>query len=314
MRDPAVLVGTETCDDAAVYRLADGTLLVQTVDFFAPIVNDPFVYGQIAAANAISDVYAMGGRPLSGLNLLSFPPADVSPELIAEILRGGAEKAGQAGMTIVGGHTLQDHQIKYGLAVTGVVTPAELVTNRGARQGDVLVLTKPLGTGILATAIKADALPDELLGPLYETMTRLNRWACEAMTAVGVHAATDVTGFGLMGHACQMAQASGVTFRIEAGQVPILPGAQDLVAQGMLTGAGAANRAYLVDQARIGPGVDADLQDVLFDPQTNGGLLLAVPPENTPRLLDRLHEAGDTAACRIGQVLARQAEAVLVEP
>jgi selenide, water dikinase len=275
--DRRVLVGRETFDDAGVFVLRDDLALVQTVDFFAPIVDDPYTFGQIAAANALSDVFAMGGEPLTALAIVGFPAGKLPPSVLTEILRGGQDKVREAGAVLIGGHSIIDEELKFGLSVTGQAHPARLLTNATARPGDRLVLTKPLGTGLLATAAKQRHLPAEALDALYATMTSLNAAASRAALAAGVTCATDVTGFGLLGHALNVARGSGVTLRIHGRVLPELPGARALWRAGTRTGGAERNEAYLaphVDSANADP---ADLA-LALDPQTSGGLLLAVPP------------------------------------
>jgi selenide,water dikinase len=285
-----------------VFRLTPDLALVQTVDFFAPIVDDPFTFGQIAAANALSDVYAMGGEPRTALNIAAFPQQGVPMEILGEILRGGIEKAREAGVVVVGGHTVVDEEIKFGMAVTGIVHPDRIWRNVGARPGDVLVLTKPLGTAIVTTAVKRGADVPEALAAAIASMTMLNASAARALRDREIHACTDVTGFGLMGHAYEMAHGSGVRLVLEAAALPILPGARQLAAAGTSTGGCRRNRDWLADKAHIAPGVSADLVEVAFDPQTSGGLLVAVPAAQATQVVDALCAAGTLAAARIGTV------------
>lgn len=274
--DPRLLVGSETFDDAGVFRVSDDLALVQTVDFFAPIVDDPYTFGQVAAANALSDVYAMGGEPLTALNIAAFPAGKLPIEVLSEILRGGQDKVHEAGAFIVGGHTVTDDEIKYGLAVTGRVDPRRILTNAAAAPGDVLVLTKPLGTGILATAAKRGTLAAGPHSAMIAAMTTLNDAASRAAVAAGSRCATDVTGFGLLGHASHIARASNVTLRFERAAVPIIDGTREALAAGARTGGADRNAAFVegvVDWGRAG-----DEERALFvDPQTSGGLLVAVP-------------------------------------
>jgi len=301
---PDLLVGIDTRDDAGVFRVREDLALVQTVDFFTPIVDDPYWYGAIAAANSFSDVYAMGGTPLTALNLVCFPIEHAPPEVLADILRGGYDKAQEAGVVIVGGHSVDDLEPKYGMAVTGVVHPDKVVTNAGATPGDLLVLTKPLGTGIITTAAKFEECPPEVLEEAIRVMATLNRGAAEAMQEVGVHAATDVTGFGLLGHLHQMALASGVAFRIFAREVPLLPEVERLAQQGNTTRGGDLNREYLGEQLHCAEDVAPVKQQVLLDPQTSGGLVIAVPRERVDRLLEALQARHTPCAAVIGEVLA----------
>lgn len=310
---PDLLVGFNQADDAGVYRINDSQALVQTVDFFPPIVDDPYAFGQIAAANALSDVYAMGGIPLTALNIVGFPVTTLPKEILTEILRGGNNKVEEAGATIVGGHSIKDKELKYGIAVTGIVHPSRIITNGGAKPGDRLFLTKPLGTGIITTAIKREAVTAKLEQMVIRQMATLNRSASEAMLLVDTHAATDITGFGLLGHAHEMAAASGVTIRIFAEAVPVLPEVLRLSAEGMNPGGANDNRDYLKDKVRLADGLPESLQQVLFDPQTSGGLLIAVDPKDTDKFQTALREA-DLSAGVIGEVLPRENFPLIVEP
>jgi selenide,water dikinase len=302
--DPNVLVGSATADDAAVYKLRDDLALVTTTDFFTPIVDDPFDFGAIAAANALSDVYAMGGTPLSALNLVGFPAATLDAEVLVRILEGGAHVAREAGIEIVGGHTIQTDEPIYGLAVTGTVHPERVVTNAGARPGDVLVLTKPIGLGILTTAAKRG---EDDLGAITHAITlmrTLNRGACEAMLAVGVHAATDVTGFGLLGHLRNLVAASDVGATVHARAVPAIEAARAYLARGIAPGGTHANQRFLAEHVDYDDAVSADDRLLLCDAQTSGGLLLAVAPEKERALLDALTAAGTPVAQTIGRIEA----------
>ena len=294
--DPRILVGRETFDDAGVFLLSDDLALVQTVDFFAPIVDDPYEFGQIAAANALSDVYAMGGRPLTALSIVGFPIDRLPLEVLTTILRGGQDKVHEAGATIIGGHTIIDDELKYGLSVTGSVNPAHMLTNDAARPGDVLVLTKPLGTGILTTAVKSGTLAPNGLAPAIASMRTLNRDASDAAIAVGVRCATDVTGFGLLGHASHIARASGITLGLHVSQLPVFPGTREALASGARTGGAEHNAAWLEALVDWGAASDTD-RALLVDPQTSGGLLLAVPQEAVSGYLSRV-----SGACVIGDV------------
>ena len=301
MSHPDLLVGLETGDDAAVFRLGDDTALVQTVDFFPPVVDDPYWFGAIAAANAFSDVYAMGGRPLLALNILAFP-VDLDRDLLASVLRGGYDKAQEAGVLIVGGHTVDDAEPKYGLAVTGLVTPGAQVTNAGARPGDALVLTKPLGTGIITTAGKAEAAPAEMMDEAVRVMAELNRAASEAMLAVGVNACTDVTGFGLLGHLAGMVRGSGVAARVSLGAVPVLPGVRELLDDGIAPEGTYRNMKSVDKLARWDPALTLDDKLILCDAQTSGGLLFSVAQERAAKLLEEL-EARGVLGTVVGEVL-----------
>lgn len=275
--DPRLLVGRETFDDAGVFRVSDDLALVQTVDFFAPIVDDPYRFGRVAAANALSDVYAMGGEPLTAMNIVGFPDKALPLSVLSEILRGGQDAVHEAGARIVGGHTVTDEELKYGLSVTGQVHPDRILSNANAEPGDVLVLTKPLGTGILATAGKMGMLPEPQAERLYEAMATLNRDASRAALAAGARCATDVTGFGLLGHARHVAAASGVRIVIELGRVPLLPGVREALVAGYTTGGAKRNARWLAADTDWND-VGDDARALLTDPQTSGGLLVALTP------------------------------------
>jgi len=296
-----VLVDFSTADDAGVYLLSDDVALVQTVDFFTPIVDDPYDFGRIAAANALSDVYAMGAKPLTALNIVAFPFEKYGAPMLASILAGGAEIARQAGVAILGGHTIEDDEPKYGMAVTGVVHPRAVVTNAGARPGDVLVLTKPLGTGVLATALKKDAIDAAQMAPAVRWMTTLNVAACAAMVAARVHAATDVTGFGLLGHANEMARASGVALHIAASQVPHYELALELLTAGISPAGSRANAAQHAGFTAFSRDVPENVRLLLSDAQTSGGLLIAVSPDDLHSLLVGLRDPNALGAV-IGSV------------
>jgi selenide,water dikinase len=302
--DPRALVGTETSDDAAVYRLSDTDAIVETVDFFTPVVDDPYWFGRIAAANAFSDVWAMGGRPLFALNLVSWPVGTLPMEQLGEVLRGGADTAALAGASILGGHSIDDPEPKYGLAVTGIVHPDRILRNVGARPGDRLLLTKPLGTGVATTAIKKGVAPPALVERVIALMATLNRDAGELLAASGkVHALTDVTGFGLLGHGWEMASGSGVAFRLRASAVPIIEGVRPLAEQGIFPGGSRANSAWVKPNVRFADGVDETTRLLLADAQTNGGLLAAVDAAAADALLTALAGAG-VRAVEIGEVIA----------
>lgn len=304
--DPNVLVGPQTADDAAIYRVSDELALIQTVDFFTPVVDDPYPFGAIAAANSLSDVYAMGGRPVLALNVVGFPRgSDATPmSMLAEILRGGAEKAREAGIDIVGGHTVDDREPKYGLCVTGFVHPKEYWSNVGGRPGDRLVLTKPIGTGIVTTAMKAGTAGEEAANAAIETMACLNRAAAEVGRKIGIRACTDVTGFGLLGHLREM--LSGVGARIRLSAVPVLPAARDLAAAGSIPGGTRRNKESLDPVVTYDEAIDEVDRLLLCDAQTSGGLLFAVDPARCEDLLSGLAEASVSAAA-IGEFLAEPA-------
>ncbi len=297
--DPRLLVGRETFDDAGVFRVSDDLALVQTVDFFAPIVDDPYEFGQIAAANALSDVYAMGGQPLTALNIVAFPSAELPIEILSEILRGGQDKVHEAGALIVGGHTVVDAELKYGLAVTGRAHPDFLLTNAGARSGDQLVLTKPVGNGILATAAKRGKLTPEAQRPMLEAMKALNGAASRAALAVGARCATDITGFGLLGHLSHIARASKVTLRVRLDAIPVFDGVREAVRAGAVTDGSRRNGEYLKAIVRWGGGTDED-RAILTDPQTSGGLIVCTPHLKTADYLSRV-----AGAVVIGEVVER---------
>jgi selenide,water dikinase len=311
--DPNLLVGISTCDDAGVYRLSDELALVQTVDFFTPIVDDPYAFGAIAAANALSDIYAMGGRPLTALNLLAYPVSALDPQTVAEILRGGADKLHEAGAVVVGGHTIDDTEPKYGAAVTGIIHPQRIVTNAAAEPGDLLVLTKPIGTGIISTAIKAARVPDDVVAAAVESMVRLNAVAAAAMLEVGVHAATDVTGFGLLGHLREMLVASGVGAELHAAAVPVLPGTLDLLAQGYVPGGSRRNLEAVHAWISVAPAVPDYVPLLLADAQTSGGLLIAAPADRAAQLQAAL-QAHDTPAALIGRLTPDYSGTIVVLP
>lgn len=298
---PDLLVGAETGDDAAVYRLNDATALIFTVDFFPPITDDPYEFGAIAAANSLSDIYAMGGRPLLALNIVGFP-ASLDQEILGEVLRGGYAKAAEAECLIAGGHTVDDPEPKYGLAVVGLVTPGKQVSNAAAQPGDILVLTKPLGTGIITTAGKQGRVDPAVLQGAVTTMATLNRDAAQAMTKVGVNAATDITGFGLLGHLKSLVKSSGVAAEISLSQVPILPGVGELLAQGIAPGGTGRNRDSVADVVHWHPDLSDNDQLLLCDAQTSGGLLIAVPAARLDELLAELTAAATPAAAVVGRI------------
>lgn len=288
---PDVLVGFNQADDAGVFRINEQLALVLTVDFFPPIVDDPYQFGQIAAANALSDVYAMGGRPLTGLNVVAFPMGDLPDEYLTEILRGGGDKVAEAGAVIVGGHSIKDKELKYGVAVTGIIDPKRIVTNGGARPGDRLFLTKPLGTGLITTAIKRDAAPPALEMIVVNQMAQLNKGPAELMVKHNCHSATDITGYGLLGHTLEMAEASDVTIRIDSAVVPMMPQALELADAGMIPGGAETNREYVMDHVTIANDVADNLKVVLYDPQTSGGLLIALAEKDADGFAEELERS-----------------------
>lgn len=308
-----LLVGSATGDDAAVYRLDDRTALVVTVDFFTPITDDPYEFGAVAAANSLSDVYAMGGRPLLALNVVGFPAA-LAAEMLGEVLRGGYDKAAEANCLIVGGHTVDDNEPKYGLSVVGLIEPGRQVSNAGAQPGDALVLTKPLGTGVITTAGKAGVAPPGAVAAAVEAMATLNRAASEAMLEAGVNAATDVTGFGLMGHLTAMLRASGVSGRISLAQAPALPGVMDLLEQGVAPGGTHRNEAGVAGYVHWDAAVTAAGRLLLCDAQTSGGLLISVPQPRLDALLAALERRGVATRAVVGGVTAGNPGKVTVTP
>ena len=309
--DPDLIVGAEDFSDAGVYRLRDDLLILQSLDFFPPLVDDPFLFGQIAAANSLSDIYAMGGTPRTALNIVGFPDDRLDLSILGEILAGGAERVLEAGAVIAGGHTVRDTEIKYGLSVTGVATPEELMTNGGARPGDALVLTKPLGTGFVTTAFKKNRCPQGVLETAAASMAMLNAGASQSAKAVLATGSTDITGFGLAGHAGEMAQSSGVTLTIETSKLPVLPGAAELAASGNHTRASKTNRAAVESLMRVGQSADAMGLEMVFDAQTSGGLLISVDPARAEELVGLCCDSGAEAAAVIGSV-AEKSDVFLV--
>lgn len=297
-------MGFDTADDAAVYKINDSTAVIQTIDFFPPMVDDPYVFGQIAAANALSDVYAMGGTPTLALNLLCFPSDKLSPDHVRAILLGGADKVMEAGAVLCGGHTIEDKEPKYGLSVTGLVHPSKVLSNASAKVGDVLILTKALGSGILNTAAKAQLLEPEQYTALVATMTALNATAAKAMADLNVHSCTDITGFGLAGHALEMANGSNCTIRLDSAKLPLLPGALDFARMGIIPAGAYRNRGAAEGKARVGQNVPLELSDVAFDPQTSGGLMISIAPDDAAKLMERL-----AAVCKNARIIGKVEEA-----
>lgn len=312
LTDPRILVDASTRDDAAVYRLTPERAIVATVDFFTPIVDDAYDFGRIAAANAFSDVYAMGGTPLLALNLVGWPRDTLPYELLGDVLRGGADIAREAGAFVLGGHSVDDPEPKYGMVAIGEVHPDRIVTLARAQAGDVLVLTKPIGTGVLTTALKRDLASAADLAPAVKSMTTLNAGAARAMLASGAHAATDVTGFGLLGHLHNMLAASKLSAEIDASAVPLLPKAAELAERGSVPGGTQRNREALSPHVSFDPAVPEPIRTLLFDAQTSGGLLIAVPPDRVESLLAALQREGTPAAARIGRIAAGAPGAIKV--
>lgn len=295
----------EHAEDAGVYRLTDELAIIQTVDFFTPIVDDPYTFGQVAAVNALSDVYAMGGKPLTAMNIICFPIKKMDITILQQILLGGLSKMQEAGVTLVGGHSVEDDELKYGLSVTGVVHPGKVLLNRGAQVGDRLILTKPIGTGIVSTALKADRVSDELLAKSINCMTILNKAAAELVTATsGVHACTDVSGFGFLGHACEMVENSGVGMKIDTAAVPFFPEIRALVEDGIVPAGLHRNRNFRLPMIDGAAGIPHWLVDILFDPQTSGGLLIALAVDQAEGLIARMHAQGLSDAAVIGEIVA----------
>jgi selenide,water dikinase len=301
--DPNLLVGFETGDDAGVYRLTDDIALVQTVDYITPVVDDPYRFGQVAAANSISDIYAMGGRPLTAMNLCNFPARGIDRDDLRRIMEGGYNKIVEAGATLVGGHTVRDDELKYGLSVTGIIHPGRILTNTGARPGDHLVLTKPIGTGVVITGHRRGLVADELLDRAVAWMATLNKDACEMMLEFEPHACTDVTGFGLSGHAIGIAKGSNVRLRMRFSDIPKYEESLDLIGQGVATSVTASNlqvtRGHLTFSGRF----PEEQTWLIVDPQTSGGLLISLPPEQATELVKRLRAKGNDSAAVIGEVL-----------
>ena len=301
--DPNLLVGFETSDDAGVYRLGDDTAMVVTADFITPPVDDPFTFGQIGAANSLSDVYAMGGRPVACLNLIGFPSDDLGPEVLHGIVEGALSKITEAGAVLVGGHTTNDDEPKFGLSVTGLVHPDRYWRNAGARPGDALILTKPVGSGVIFNANLRGLLSPQALEETLAVLTELNRTAAETLARFDVHAATDVTGFGLAGHALEMARGSGVTLEIDVDSLPVLPQALEMYERGVTTGANAENREQVGEAALYEKELPGKQGEILVDPQTSGGLFAALPEAQAAAAVEALQEAGVEAACIAGRAV-----------
>jgi selenide,water dikinase len=300
--DRRVLVSSDTCDDAGVFKLNARTALVQSVDVFTPVVDDPYVFGQIAAANSVSDIYAMGGRPLTALSIIAFPIERLSPRIMNKMLQGGIDKLREAGVAVLGGHSIRDKEIKFGFSVTGIVNPDKMTVNSKAKPGDVLILTKPLGTGTLTFARQIGRAPAKGLAAAERSMTELNRAAAESMTAAGVTTATDITGFGLAGHLSEIAAQSGVEMEIYGEAIPVFEGVMDLIRDGVISGAVERNRDYASAFVKVGKGADEDLETLLYDPQTSGGLLISVRRSKAAAFLAALKKKGVRHAMVIGKV------------
>ena len=310
--DPNLLVGLERGDDAGVYKLSDELAIIQTIDFITPIVDDPYTFGQIAAANSLSDVYAMGGRPVTAMNVVCFPIKAQDISVLKEILRGGFDKLREAGVALVGGHSIEDPELKYGLSVTGVVHPSRIVTKEGAKAGDKLILTKPLGTGLVSTALKGGVAGEEAVARIAASMTTLNRRASELMQEAGGHACTDITGYGLLGHACGMIQDGPVGMDIHVSSIPLFPEAKEFAEMGLVPGGTHRNiefRRNMVEQAYE---MGDDVWNILFDPQTSGGLLISVAGKEAEALLQNLHRNGIKDAAIIGEVVGEPKGRIII--
>ena len=296
-----------------MYKLSEDLAIVQTVDFFTPIVDDPYTFGQIAAANALSDVYAMGGKPITAMNIVCFPSKTLDISILRDILRGGLEKLREAGVVLIGGHSVDDEELKYGLSVTGTIHPGKVMTKSGARAGDKLILTKPLGTGIINTAAKGGAASEETIANVTRSMSALNRTASEVMQEIGANACTDITGFGLLGHACEMIQNSEVGLKIRASSVPIFAEAVEFARMGMIPGGTYRNKEFRSRMVKVAAGLPDYMLDILFDPQTSGGLFISVSTPKADMLLSGLHKAGVLEAAIVGEVVAQLRETIILE-
>jgi selenide,water dikinase len=311
--DSNVIVGLEKADDAGVYKISDDLAIIQTVDFFTPIVDDPYGFGQIAAANALSDVYAMGGVPKTAMNLVAFPLKDMDISVLRQIIQGGLDKMREAGVVLVGGHSVEDKELKYGLSVTGFIHPDRVLTKKNLKAGDRLILTKPLGTGIINTAIKGGLASKEITDTVTRLMATLNKDAAEIMVHFPVHACTDITGFGFLGHLSEMVVDSGTGIRIQTDRVPILPQTLNYAGMGLVPAGAYKNREFFERHVDVAIGVDPLIQDILFDPQTSGGLLICVEGDRADGLLQALKQRGIHDAAIVGQVDSEPKERIIVE-
>jgi selenide,water dikinase len=304
IKDPNLLTGFEHAEDAGVYKISDDLALVHTLDFFTPTVDDPYTFGQIAATNALNDIYAMGGKPITAMNIVCFPIKTMDMAVLREVLRGGLDKMREASVLLVGGHSVEDNEIKYGLSVTGTIHPAKVWFNRGAKPGDSLILTKPLGTGIVSTAIKGGKADPQLVNKAITCMTQLNKKTSELMIAHGnIHACTDITGFGLLGHACEMIDSENVGLQISSAAVPIFAGVKELVESGYVPAGLYRNKNYRISQIEKKDTCPDWILDVLFDPQTAGGLFFSIPAKEAQGLIQKLHKDGITDAAIVGEVV-----------
>jgi len=302
----------DSLDDAGVYKLSNDLAIIQTIDFFTPIVDDPYDFGQIAVANALSDVYTMGGKPLTAMNMVCFPTKKFDISVLQDMLKGGVDKMKEAGVTLVGGHSIDDVELKYGLSVTGIVHPKRLVTNAGAKAGDKLILTKPLGTGIISTALKAGKVSKETVAKVTQYMASLNKKASELMQEAGVHACTDITGFGLLGHACQLAQNSQVGMKIDSASVPVFREVEEFARVGLCPGGLYRNKEFYGKMVKFSKQMPDYIQDILFDAQTSGGLLISLAPEAAKPLVTKLRKAGVPDAAIIGEIISKPAGKLFV--
>ena len=306
-------MGVERAEDAGVYKLSDELALIQTLDFFTPIVNDPYTFGQVAVVNALSDVYAMGGKPLTAMNIVCFPVKKLDLSFLTEILSGGLDKMREAGVVLVGGHSVEDNELKYGISVTGVIHPDKVILNTGARVGDKILLTKPLGTGIINTALKGGLADEGAVARVIECMATLNREAAELMSEVEVHACTDVTGFGLLGHACEMVEGTDVGMVIDSSAVPLLPETENYARMGLIPGGTIRNRDFRLPMVEIAAGISDIRLLILFDAQTSGGLLISVPQLEAKPLVAKMREHGIKEATIIGEIVAEPKGKIIVK-
>lgn len=309
--DENLIVGIETSDDAAVYKINEDTALIQTVDFFTPVVDDPYTFGQIAATNSLSDIYAMGGEPKLAMNIICFPTC-LSPDIMAKILKGGYDKVVEANAILIGGHTVEDDEPKYGLSVSGFIHPSEVLTNCNAKVGDILILTKPIGVGVINTAIKAQLVDEETYNEAVKTMTTLNKFAKDAMLKVKANSCTDITGFGLLGHTLEMAEGSGVSIKLYSNRIPVLKQALEYAKMGLVPAGAYSNMKFIGDKVSFNDNISQEIKDILYDPQTSGGLLISIEAEKADTLL-KLLENGPTEFGIIGEVIEKQNKYIIIE-
>jgi selenide,water dikinase len=312
IEDPNVIVGLDAIDDAGVYRLSDSLALIQTIDYFTPIVDDPHIFGQIAAANALSDIYAMGGKPLTAMNVVCFPSTTMDLSILREMLEGGLATLRVAQVVLIGGHSVEDAELKYGLSVTGTIHPDNVIAKGNVKPGDKLILTKPLGTGIINTAIKAKMASETAIAKVTQSMITLNKDASEIMQKIGVNACTDITGFGLLGHACEMLQAGAVGMVMHSASIPLFHEAEQYARKGLVPGGTHRNKNFRAHQIEFAPALPPETSDILFDPQTSGGLLIAVAEAKAAQLLGKLREAGIKEAAIIGDVVSGHNSKIVV--